>query len=167
MARRIATANFYEQDLKKAVIRFWSKVEKTDSCWNWNGAVNGTGYGSIYSIGTGLTMAHRFSYMLTHGEVPEGLTIDHLCRNRRCVNPAHLEAVDHRTNCLRGTGMSSRNASKTHCNCGRPFDIITSQGARGCRTCRNARQRLYNQRNKEVVNARDRARWKLRDKVKK
>lgn len=74
--------------------RFWAKVTKTDNCWLWTGALS-SGYGRI-GIGpssAGLDYAHRISYRLHHGPIPEGLFIDHLCRVRRCVNPAHLEAV--------------------------------------------------------------------------
>lgn len=69
--------------------RFWRKVEKTDTCWNFRCNSN---YGSIRVDGKQLA-AHRYSYAIHRGEIPEGMVIDHLCRNTRCVNPDHLEAV--------------------------------------------------------------------------
>lgn len=74
--------------------RFWASVEKTDDCWNWTGRRGGSAgsYGSM-SINYRSTYVHRFAYELLVGPIPEGLTIDHLCRNRLCVNPDHLEPV--------------------------------------------------------------------------
>lgn len=80
--------------------RFWVKVEKTESCWNWTGGKISTGYGSI---GLGApsrktALAHRISYELCIGPIPEGLVIDHTCGNRGCVNPGHLQAVTQKQN---------------------------------------------------------------------
>lgn len=74
--------------------RLWSRVDKTDSCWNWTGPKS-SGYGVIGRGGrhAGLIRTHRLAYELLVGPIPEGLHIDHLCRNRACVNPGHLEAV--------------------------------------------------------------------------
>lgn len=75
------------------VKRFWELVEKTDGCWLWKASrFSGKGYGQ-YKVGDKNVRAHRFSYELTKGTIPEGLTIDHLCRVQHCVNPDHLEAV--------------------------------------------------------------------------
>lgn len=87
--------------------RFWSYVRKTgpDECWMWTGAIcgapRGKGYGHL-NIGGRLVMAHRFAYELLVGPIPEGLVLDHLCREQYCVNPAHLEPVTQRTNVHRG-----------------------------------------------------------------
>lgn len=81
--------------------RFWSKVEKTDGCWNWTGALNGDGYGS-FRVGAGTVKAHGFTWELANGPVPAGLELDHVCRNRACVRPDHLEAVTHIVNVHRG-----------------------------------------------------------------
>lgn len=72
--------------------RFWQKVEKTDECWIWRGALAGGGYGKFTVDGRN-TLAHRYSYELLVGAIPENLQIDHLCRTRACVNPEHLEPV--------------------------------------------------------------------------
>jgi len=73
---------------------FWTRVQKRESgCWEWTSNITGAGYGSL-SLGAGKNgYAHRYSYELMRGSIPDGLTIDHLCRNTRCVNPDHLEPV--------------------------------------------------------------------------
>lgn len=120
--------------------RFWGKVDRRgpDDCWEWAGFVDGGGYGKFRFAGKSVR-AHRFIYEKEVGPIPEGLDLDHLCRNRACVNPAHLEAVDRRTNLLRGVGQSAVNARKTHCVHGHPFDgdniYILPNGWRRCRTC--------------------------------
>lgn len=82
--------------VRDPVDRFWKRVEKTDSCWLWRGAIVHNGYGVMHVTLDGLNTsvrAHRFSYELHVGAIPEGLTLDHLCRVRACVNPSHLEPV--------------------------------------------------------------------------
>lgn len=89
--------------------RFWSKVFKTETCWLWTGATNTKGYGS-FSVGIGASKtrvgAHAWAYETLIGPVPGGCELDHLCRDHRCVNPAHLEPVPHRVNVLRGAAPS-------------------------------------------------------------
>src|SRR5690349_8969939 len=84
-------------------------------CWDWLGAPRGNGYGGFAWDGRKSIAAHRASWQLLRGPIPSGLTLDHLCRNRRCVNPAHLEPVTMRENILRGIGPSAQCAKKTHC----------------------------------------------------
>lgn len=119
--------------------RFWDKVEKTDDCWNWTGAIIWNGYGQI-KWGDKVQYAHRVSYLMHIGEIEKGLTIDHLCRNRRCVNPIHLEAVTNKTNLLRGYGIAAQNARKTHCKLGHPLtgrNLLLITHGRACRECQN------------------------------
>lgn len=81
----------------KDIERFWAKVCKSDGCWVWQASTDRYGYGQIAFAGT-MVRAHRFSYALAHGECPTNLQVDHRCRNRLCVNPAHLQVVDPPTN---------------------------------------------------------------------
>lgn len=134
------------------VDRFWSHVDKTDTCWLWTGATNGVGYG-LFRIGSTVdntrrqVLVHRVSFTLAHGHEPVG-TIDHLCRVRHCVNPDHLEDVTLRENLLRGTGTSARHARKTCCpKCGGTY-TVQPNGARGCTPCRKAYNREWQRKRK-------------------
>ena len=122
--------------------RFWEKVNKTDSCWLWTAATNGAGYGvlGMQSAPRGHVYAHRFSYELRRGAIPEGMQLDHICRTTRCVNPDHLEAVTPKTNYLRGASPSAINAAKTMCPLGHEL-APKSNGKRFCPTCHNAQRR--------------------------
>ena len=113
--------------------RFWSKVLKSKTCWIWSGA-KADGYGAI-SIKGKNEKAHRISYFLKHGGLNKNLELDHLCRNRGCVNPDHLEEVTHKENMLRGIGWTAVNARKTHCPRGHPYDRIDGDGRRRCVVC--------------------------------
>src|SRR2546426_1120746 len=116
--------------------RFWVKVEKTPTCWNWTGSGNMKGYGKFEANGK-LHLAHRIAYTLMKGTIPEGLTIDHLCRNRGCVNPEHLEVVSAKENILRGTSPVAIHAKQTRCIHGHSFSganfTIDLLGRRICR----------------------------------
>ena len=110
-------------------------------CWLWTLSTFPNGYAS-FSIKACRYLASRVSYTIFKGPIPAGLTIDHLCRQPRCVNPLHLEAVPMRTNTLRGIGPSARNALKTHCAKGHPLDgenlYVTPKNQRECRICGRA-----------------------------
>ena len=85
-----------------ALKTFWERVRKTDSCWIWTGGRDGRGYGRIGPVGAlKEDYAHRHSYRIHKGEIPHGLAIDHLCQNKWCVNPNHLEAVTQTENTRR------------------------------------------------------------------
>jgi hypothetical protein len=83
--------------------RFWRHVvrDPDTECWEWTAARKNGGYGSL-AIGRGNVYAHRFAYEMLVGPIPTNLELDHLCRNRGCANPAHLEPVTRRVNVLRG-----------------------------------------------------------------
>lgn len=121
--------------------QFWSYVDASGDCWLWAGNLTKLGYGHLNLDGK-TKLAHRASYELLCGPIPEGLTLDHLCRVRHCVNPDHLEPVTSAENVLRGYSLAAQNARKTECPKGHPFSsentgYVTYQGARSryCRTC--------------------------------
>ena len=88
--------------------RFWAKVEKTETCWLWSAWLDGHGYGRVRFNGKP-TPAHRLSYLIHVGEVPDGFMIDHICHNRRCVNPDHLRTVTNKQNGENRNGPQSNN----------------------------------------------------------
>lgn len=132
------------------VERFWEKVDRTGGCWIWTAAEDGKGYGA-FGVAEGLTVkAHRFAYEDLAGPVPAGLQLDHLCRNRLCVNPDHLEPVTNRENTIRGLAPSTNAArlkARTHCKYGHEFTAentrLTREGWRDCRACRRQREAIY------------------------
>jgi hypothetical protein len=127
-----------QQGPRRHPARFWEKVRKTDGCWEWTAHRNQYGYGT-YRLLNRQHMAHRVAYELLVGPIPDGLEIDHLCRNRGCVNPDHMEPVSGRVNTLRGVGITALNSQKTHCPKGHEFTdentYVTPTGRRVCREC--------------------------------
>lgn len=132
--------------------RFWSKVDRSggnSACWPWAGGKTGPGgYGRFRAGRPGrLVPAHRYAYELMIGPIPDGLCLDHLCRNRSCVNPAHLEPVTNRENLHRGIGHTATRAQQTTCINGHPFDdqntYIKPNGCRSCRACKRRSDAAY------------------------
>ncbi len=119
--------------------RFWRKVDASGDCWEWTGA-KGNGYGVAWLEG-GLTRPHRAVYEALVGPIPAGYQLDHLCRNRACVNPAHLEPVTQQENIRRGFRIS-----KMACPQGHPYDDGNTywyDGRRYCRACHLAHSRAH------------------------
>lgn len=133
--------------------RFWSKVvcvdSPTDTCWHWLAYKSKEGYGYV-NIGRSsfkhVFTAHRAAWILTYGTIDSALTLDHLCRNPSCVNPAHMEQVSNRVNILRGNGASAQNARKTHCPQGHAYSesntTLRQNGDRRCLTCQREQGRI-------------------------
>ena len=121
------------------------RIRKTNYCWHWTGSIAKDGYGQ--AVGQ---QAHRAVYKQLVGEIPAKMTLDHLCRNKSCVNPEHLEIVTQRENILRGDTQAGKNARKTHCVNGHEFNEqntnITPRGWRICRKCRYERLKRYRKR---------------------
>lgn len=159
-----------EESLDAAAARFWPKVEQTDTCWLWRGAISPLGYGKIMFRGNRSEFAHRVVLVLQGVEVPDrwttGLVVDHTCGVRHCVRPDHLRIVSQRVNTTENSGCPlAKNAAKTHCPQGHPYSGdnvaylakpkgVTRTGkrhgkstARVCLTCyphtANAHNRVY------------------------
>lgn len=109
-------------------------VDKKTGCWVWRKPNKHLGYGSIGIDGI-RQYVHRISYLLFNGAIPKGKEIDHLCRNRACINPTHLEVVTHKENGLRGISPPAINARKQLCSNGHPFSKTDSRGYRICNIC--------------------------------
>lgn len=125
-----------------AISRALDKFTVGDGCWEWTGC-RAHGYGRFAPNGSRSTInAHRFIWELLHGPIEPGKHLDHLCRNRACVNPSHLEPVPQKVNVLRGVGKTAINSKKAKCPRGHFFEAERdSRGQRTCKLCVNARSR--------------------------
>jgi hypothetical protein len=124
-------------------------VDAATGCWNWTGAISNSRYGSIFYEGR-MQKAHRVMWRLLRGEIADGMDLDHLCRNTKCVNPNHLEPVTRSENLRRG--LMDRNSQKTHCKRGHEFTpentrIKPGNGHRVCKTCMRMHIRNWRARN--------------------
>lgn len=124
---------------------FWAKVRvDLDGCWEWTAYRDRDGYGLFGESKGNTVRAHRYAYEMVHPELLKGEPLDHLCRNRACVRPAHLERVTVKINNEHGL-----KARQTHCVHGHLFDVantyIKPNGTRKCRTCHVLAQRKYRQ----------------------
>jgi hypothetical protein len=139
-ARQVVMPKFEE--------RIGERVKVEGDCWIWQGAKAGIGYARC-RVGDKYFYVHRLMYELLIGPIPKGLTLDHLCRRRDCVNPFHCEPVTMRENVLRGNGPAAVNARKTHCVRGHSLSgsnlyIFKPTGARSCKACDRERKRQKN-----------------------
>ena len=120
-------------------------VVQENGCWEWVGyTIHGYGLMGKYPHSKKNTRAHRYYYELEYGPIPEGLDLDHLCRNRKCVRPDHLEPVTRRENVLRGVGPTAVHARKTHCPQGHAYTADNTHrymGKRYCMTCSRYRSK--------------------------
>ncbi len=127
--------------------KVFAKIDKTKGCWNWTGSLNKKGYGEAVFEGKKYKV-HRLIYTFCGNIIPQGLELDHLCRNRKCVNPNHLEPVSHLENIRRGLPFRKK---KTHCKKGHEFTADNTiylmrkngKGNRVCRTCKKESQKKY------------------------
>jgi hypothetical protein len=122
--------------------RFFAKVTQSGNCWLWVGAKHEDGYGQFWN-GRRQVKAHRWVYERLVGPIPDGLQIDHLCRNPSCVNPQHLEPVTQAENIRRGAAPSTVARRTGMCSKGHSLDdaYVRPSGGRECRMCRRETER--------------------------
>ena len=153
--------------LKPAIVRFLAKINVVETgCWEWTAYLNQYGY-SKFQLNGKIITAHRFIYEYYYGTICPDLTIDHLCRNRKCVNVNHLEQVTNRLNIQRGIKY---NTIKTHCKHGHKFNKTNTRiykGFRVCRACEKINRQLWVKNNQELYHrlARQRSQ-RYRDEIK-
>lgn len=132
----------FQRPHKERKDRLQRLVDHTEfgDCWIWNGILTPKGYGKL-KVDRRWKFAYRYSYELFKGDVPEGLVLDHLCRQPACVNPDHLEPVTNRENILRGVGITAQMANRQFCKRGHNVkeSIKVIGGMRQCAPCREIR----------------------------
>ena len=138
-------------ELAKAQGRFWNKVNKTDGCWLWTGSKS-SGYGTFGMNGKTMR-AHRVAWQWLVKKPIQG-ELDHLCKIKSCVNPAHLEDVSHAENTRRADNLGTGQLKKTHCPSGHEYNetntYIYKNGCRYCRVCDKYRQRIRRMRARQL-----------------
>lgn len=133
---------------RKQIQKFQKSIEidVLSGCWIWIRGISKDGYAKIYHNGKD-TYGHRVSYEHWNGKIPDKLQIDHLCRNRKCVNPKHLEVVSTQENSLRGLSPWVLNSRKTHCPQGHPY----IKNKRRCKECKSKYKSKYKKIKKEYI----------------
>jgi hypothetical protein len=128
-------------------LRFLRRMRVENGCWMWNGYVNAQGYGKLglpNPLGYKSHYAHRWAYAEVRGEIPKGMTLDHLCKNTACANPWHMEVVSRAENSMRGNSPAAQNARKDKCSRGHSnWGTWAKDGTRYCRDCNASNQRIY------------------------
>lgn len=127
-----------------------STPEPMSGCYLWTGALISTGYG-IIKMPEGLKLAHRVAWEDVNGPIPEGLVVHHVCENRQRINPEHLRVVTHRENLMAADNVCSRNAAKTTCPKGHPYERRDKSGSRRCRGCQREATKKANALRKGVI----------------
>lgn len=136
--------------MKDLLTRLEDKFLVGDGCWRWTAAKNSRGYGTL-NLGERWVLAHRIMYETLVGPISDGLVLDHLCRNRACVRPGHLEPVTQQENLLRGETITAHFAAKDCCPAGHLYDEENTylwRGGRHCRACRREQLRAHRSRRK-------------------
>lgn len=152
--------------VRSASERFWARVDKAGAtpddrpglgaCWVWMRGGVGTGYGSFDLPGRVKVLAHRWAYETEVGPIPDGMVLDHLCRNRRCVRPEHLEPVTALENLRRGAGYALRNGMRNSCRNGHEYTpentyLDPTKRTVRCRECARARDRQPSRRQRKAA----------------
>lgn len=151
----MTVVNFMDEALPN---QFWAKCVPVpfSGCWLWTGAATKQGYGRMYRRTPGSWLAHIQAYEIIVGLIPKNLELDHLCRVTHCVNPAHLEAVTHQVNMLRGATIFAQQIARVDadgatCPHGHPYpeSLRTFKGKRQCWPCTQVRNRTQNARRRK------------------
>ena len=127
------------KELEK-IVKQLEYFKQEGNCWKWTGRIDRYGY-SVVNV-------HRLMFELFKGQIPKGLVIDHLCSERNCFNPEHLEALTQQEKTLRGNGLDAQNAKKTHCKRGHELSgdnlekYALTKGHRRCLKCKNQSQSI-------------------------
>lgn len=156
---RISPESIRKRD-ERTLARFHTRYSIEDRgyespCWIWTHSKSKSGYG-IFQITRKEfieSVAHRAAYILLVGKIPDGVELDHRCRQRDCVNPEHLELVTHQVNVLRGDTFAATNAAKTHCPRGHAYseeNTYVHRGQRHCKTCKRIHRAKHNAKHKKV-----------------
>ena len=136
-------------DADKARVMSKVIVDPESGCWNWSAGLTDDGYGSVWLVDTSVQV-HRAVWSWNRWLVCYSRELDHLCRNRRCCNPEHLEMVTEEENIRRGESAAGHNARKTHCPQGHPYSGTNSRGERICQPCERETKRRHREKRRSA-----------------